>query len=362
MKSRSLSALVPVAVAAACVVLSLGILAGVALTRPQAPESIAPSGHPTSVMAREVRTADEHGVTVKVTTGSSAKLVSRTAGTVTRSDCVPGETVSSGAGGVAINDATIISLATSQPLWRDLATGDTGADVRSLQAELSRLGYVLEVDGRFGASTLKAVTELARSAGAGDARSWQSFRSSRFVWLPAPSVTIASCDAQVGTELTAQGVLATLPPRITAAVVRPLPTDAMPGRRIIVAGDLSIPVDATGSVASPDDLDRLAASPAYRDHASADPSPAGEADTGSTTSGTRDGLSVRYRLADPLTVFAVPAAAVSSTGEGVGCVLDQGRPRPVTILGSQLGETFVTPLEHGKLTSISVQAPKAGCR
>lgn len=347
----------PLALVSGAMILSLGVIAGALLLPAEAPPSIAATARPSSVDATEMRTTDARTATLRVSASSAQKILSRARGTITASDCVAGVAVSSGSGGPAVNDPHLIHLASSQPLWRDLIVGDTGPDVRSLQTELSRLEYRTEVDGRFGAGTLKALKRMGEAAGAADARGWTGFPSTRFIWLPAASVTIASCDAHVGQEISDHEPLATLPRGVSEATVSPLPADTISGDRVIVAGDLTIPVDATGAVALPEDLDRLAASQAYRTYAS-ESGPSTVAPTGQGEPGAKTGLSIQYRLAEPTTVFAVPAAAVYLASGSAGCLVEHGRPRAITIAGSQLGETFVIPRDGKKITSVSISVSK----
>ncbi|WP_089909383.1 peptidoglycan-binding domain-containing protein [Leifsonia sp. 21MFCrub1.1] len=351
----------PLLVVGAFAVLSLGTVAGAVLVPTAAPQSIASTVRPTSVQATEITTTDEQTATLRVTARPAQKLSSRAAGTITADDCQPGGTVASGSSGPTVNDAVLVHLATSQPLWRDLSVGDTGADVRSLQAELSRLGQPVEVDGRFGAGTLRAVSRMAETAGASDARSWSTLPFARFIWLPAASVVIASCDTGMGQEVAAQGPVATLPQGVSDAVLTPLPDDVMAGDRVVVADGLTIPVDAAGRITSAADLERLAASQAYLRYrgSSSDSGPNGSEAAGPDGSASKPGMSVQYRLAQPTTVFSVPAAAVYATTGSTGCVVDEGHARAVTIVGSQLGETFVVPRDGSRIGSISLDTRKA---
>lgn len=64
-----------------------------------------------------------------------------------------------------VNDRPRFALSGAFPFYRDLMEGDTGSDVRQLQAALSRAGYSVSPDGRFGTQTTRAVTELYKQAG-----------------------------------------------------------------------------------------------------------------------------------------------------------------------------------------------------
>ena len=286
-----------VVIVAVLMVLSLGVLAGVLLVPAVAPPGVTATHAIGSVPANEVETVDGLEATMTIAATEPQKVVAPLSGTVTADACDAGRTMISGDAALTVNDATIIYLATSQPLWRDIHVGDSGTDVRSLQNELTRLGHPVEADGTFGSSTLKAVIDLARHSGADDATGWPSFPATRFAWLPSPTATPVSCDVQVGESVDAGGSIATLSQRISAAAVSPLPHDAMPGPRVVVAGDLTVPVNASGEVADPADLTRLAASSAYRSYLTGGAVAARESsDRGASASGG-SGMTVRYQLA-----------------------------------------------------------------
>ncbi|WP_431279116.1 hypothetical protein [Leifsonia poae] len=161
-----------------------------------------------------------------------------------------------------MNDEPIIYLASAQPLWRDLAIGDKGQDVKSLQTELGRLGIAVAENGVSERSTLAATNELARRNGSRTAR--QSLEVGQYTWLPAPSVSAQSCELGVGDQVTAGATLSKLPQGISAARIEPSPINVMPGARVVAIDDQAIPVDATGAVTDPRELDKIALSTAYR--------------------------------------------------------------------------------------------------
>jgi len=77
-----------------------------------------------------------------------------------------GTVVSSGNVVIGISGRPIIALATEVPLYRPMRAGDTGEDVRQLQAALAELGlYTGDLDGLFGPLTADAVAALYAQAG-----------------------------------------------------------------------------------------------------------------------------------------------------------------------------------------------------
>lgn len=77
-----------------------------------------------------------------------------------------GDTVAEGQVLLAVADRPILALAGRIASYRDLHNGDTGTDVRQLQAALRRLGLRIgDRDGEFGAGTEAAITALWRRGG-----------------------------------------------------------------------------------------------------------------------------------------------------------------------------------------------------
>lgn len=343
-------------------ILAAGVLAGVLLVRPAAPGGIAPSGSLASAPVREVQTTDEQPATLVVTASSAGSLATSMPGTVTSSTCAAGGSATSGSAALSINDETVIYLATSRPLWRDLAIGDIGADVRALQEELLALGNTIRPDGRFGSATLRAVIEVAKNAGASDAIDWSGLPHARVIWLPASAVQTVTCDRQPGERVSEGDAVATLPGGVAAARVAPLPQNALSGEREVVLGDLTFPVDASGSIVAGEDLTRLAQSSAYREHV--EDASNGQLGAGTSAEGsTGAGLSIQYRLARPVSVFSVPAASVYDTHGASACVVADGHGIAVTIVGSQLGQTFVVPEQDTRLREVALDSKDApGCR
>lgn len=325
--------------------LGIGVVIGSLLMPASLPPSLDSRPLPIEAPATKVSTLDPQSVNLVVTSSEPQKLTSRSSGVITSTSCVPGREAVSGTSAFSINDQPLIYLSTSRPIWRDLSAGDRGQDVEALQAELNRLGYAVEVDGRFGRSTLAAAIQMARKAGDDSARSWIGVPASTIVWLPAPSVLVDACDATLGGTVDAGNGLGTLPRALASAAVKPVPSQVMAGARVIVAGDLTLPVDSKGTISSSDHLLKLAQSSAYRafldGQTGAGPGPVPQGLGTSNSSGSA--ISVEYRLAEALDVFSVPAAAVYNVKGSQACVMSKGSGIPVTIADSQLGQTLIVP-------------------
>jgi len=334
-------------VLAALVLLAVGTLVGVFVFPVTAPPDIAATAKISSVPATQLDITDDQDATLAITATPERKVAAGMSGTVTATSCASGGRAISGRAGFSINDVPIVYLSTPSPLWRDLVIGDQGVDVESLQNELKRLGQEVQTDGRFGSDTLRAVVSVAKDAGVSEARAWKTFPVSRFAWLPGPEVETIRCSAQVGDQIAAGGEVAALPPGIAAAKLNVTPSDAVSGSRVVVVGDLVLPVDESGVISSPNDLAKLSASPAYAKYV-------GDGSTSTAAGGharnagaASDGISVTFRLAKPLKVYSIPAAAVYAVTGQKACVVAAGRPVAVTIASSQYGQTLVR-VESGK--------------
>lgn len=66
---------------------------------------------------------------------------------------------------VEVSGRPVIALPGVLPTYRDLTVGDSGPDVRQLQAALRDCGHRVGVDGTFGPATAAAVTAMYRAAG-----------------------------------------------------------------------------------------------------------------------------------------------------------------------------------------------------
>ena len=115
-----------------------------------------------------------------------------------------GHTLGPGAPLYRLNDTPVTYLAGKIPMYRDLAVGTTGPDVRQLETNLRRLGYAdrdeLDVDQNYSYATQLAVERWQRDT---DQPVTGYVASSSVVFLPMTSIRVAQT-AQLGT-LTSPG-------------------------------------------------------------------------------------------------------------------------------------------------------------
>lgn len=276
-----------------------------------------------NVAVTEQPFADERNVDVRLTVAADLPLNAPADGVITRSACTPGRAFRSGESNVAINGEALLNLATRVPLWRDLSVGDSGDDVAALQTELARLGADVVADGVLGQGSVAFLRARLNEPNS-DAR---TVPLRRLLWIPSPSVDITECSASTGGIAVAGTPLATVAAAPSARMLAS-PTDLIPGPRVLTVDGVQLDVDARGRVTSPEQLADLAATASYR-------SAVADGEAAPTLQGV-------LALAEPALVAGVPPAAVYGIDGTAGCVLEsEGRARGVTIVGSQLGQTFV---------------------
>ncbi|MCI0156428.1 hypothetical protein KNO15_06940 [Leifsonia shinshuensis] len=229
-----------------------------------------------------------------------------------------------------------MALATDPPLWRDLRSGDEGDDVTGLQKELARLGYATKADGKVGARTLSAVADLFKRAGDRTADS-TIVEAGRIVWLASVSVAIASCDVKAGARVDAGAALASIAGGTTRVSVTDTSADFSGAKWTLTVDSVAVPLDATGDVSDPLALAELAAAPSFVRAAARSNATADTADAENGAGAFRGTVA----LAEPIKVGAVPPSSVYSITGAEGCVASEGEALHVTIVGSQLGQTFV---------------------
>lgn len=305
------------------VLLCAGGVGGWLIAVPASPESLAAPTGVTEVPLAPESFADERTVMVSVTAADGADLLASADGVVTSVDCQPGMAWDSGTTPVSVDGAPLVVLATSMPLWRDLREGDYGADVAALQTELRRLGVDTAVDGSLTPASWSAVKSFF--TGKGMHVDDGTLRRAEVVWAPGPSVAIGSCAVQVGQRIADGGAIAQIAPRLSGLAVSPMPADLADGTRTVTVGGATVPTDESGAVTDPDDLARLGREQQIS-AALLDPQ--------------RSQLAANLALAEPVTVYSLPAGAVSGLGADA-CVATATGAVPATIVSSTLGRTLV---------------------
>ncbi|MDC4233775.1 hypothetical protein M3T53_08675 [Actinomyces sp. B33] len=331
------------ALAAAVTAIAAGIALGALLFRPAVPRGLdeAPAVVDTPVAERALD--DRRTVSLALDLGPSTALKSPADGLVTAFHCRPGQAVSSGDHLMTVGDQRVYALATDAPLWRDLGPGDTGDDVADLQEELQRLGYPLAVDGEVGPRTLRAAADLVGLVDPASIRAYTTIPRASFVWLPAASVVPVSCTASVGDGVNEHDDLAALERPLVRAQIVAMPDDLLPGPRRLTVDGQDLPVDDSGAVDDPDALERLRTTPSYQRWL------AGLADDPASA------LDAALGLVDPAVVSSVSPSAIYDIDGAAACVLDNGAPRPVTIVSSELGQTHVV-FPDGRPAPLSLPA------
>ncbi len=342
---RSGHLLVGLAVVAAGAVAAL---VGVLVAQPFAPTEVGRAVAATTVPVVTEEFSDERSVQVQTQVGPPAAVVTPVGGKLTGWACAPGATIESGASPLAVDGIPLLALTSSVPWWRDLPVGARGGDVDALHVELTRLGLDVTADGdRVGSATVQAVRALLRGIGVTPPRAGPLPMAS-VVWLPSPSVSVASCAAVLGETLTSGAQVALARPPLVSARVAVMPAPLAAGERVLTVDGIDLAVDATGAIVAPESLLALAGTDAVATAQSAD------------GDGT---LPARLRLRDPVTVAVLPPASVATEDGVTGCVLGDGTPWEVGIVGSELGQTFVT-FDSGAVPAlVSLDAPDgASCR
>lgn len=276
---------------------------------------------------------DTRAVTLRVDYAGGSTLESGLAGRITSSECAPGAVVESGSILASIDGRPVVALATSVPLWRDLREGDRGDDVRSLQTELRRLGYAIVADGVVGARSLIAFADLVGSAGERPP-GLDTVDVGRIVWLPSQSVTIGECRAHTGSRLEAGETIASVAERVTrVSLTEPLP-ELTGVQRNVTVDSVTVPLE-TGAVIEQSALDRLSTTPSFAHDRD------GRGRENEREAGGARSISATVEFAKPLVVGVVPPSSVYAITGSAGCVATARGPAAVTIVGSQLGQTFI---------------------
>ncbi len=312
-------------VAAALAGLAVGVLL-VTTFAPSAPDSLQTPTAPRTLGLQETEFRDERSMGLTADVDRTAAIALNTSGMVTASGCVSRGSIESGGVIAHIDSAPIVALASSTPLFRDLAPGDEGTDVTALRQALRGLGFDVDAEGRYSAAVRDAVKEVQRRAGVAPADG--SLRLSSVAWLPARTVPVSSCEVAVGERYELGSPFAEVPGTLRSLTLVAGETAAVvPGDRTIRLGAQEFAMPESGVIVDRAVLDAVAASPEYLANAAK----------------TKDSpLSVSARLIAPLRVVAVPPGALVGGAANARCVqLEGGATAAVRIVASRLGSSFV---------------------
>jgi hypothetical protein len=304
---------------------AVGVAAVFPLLSSNTPEALKTEDDLRSIRVTMQDFDDPRAVEMVVELLPSAPVVADRAGTLTKWRCAKGGSLTSGESSVGVDGVGLINLATSVPLWRDIHPGDTGADVRALEKELSRLDQPVHEDSFFSYSEMGVLSEFATSAGV---TLDGALTRDLVVWLPAPSVTVETCERHLGTSIVAGDTLATADAGVVLSPVS-LPEDMVPGPRSLEI--LPDPVALGGNGELPSDVtsEAIRTTDAFREAVAAAP---GE-------SSLR--LKATVVLETPIQVATLPATAVLVDEAGRTCVFVGRTPIAVTVVGSEFGNAFV---------------------
>lgn len=306
----------------AIMILATGTALGVVLTPASTPSSLV------AVEARRIAVSsqmfdDSRQVGVEPAVSDAVPLMVGDQGRITRTECEPGALLKSGSSPVTIDDRPVVALSGEVPLWRNLDAGDVGDDVRSVQAELARLGFPVKPDGEYGQETRDAVRALFSRIG--EKNPDGSLPAKRVLWIPKSTVTIQECKARLGSTEWPEGY-ATTAQEITSLRIAGEVAGAVPGPRLLQYQDKVAHV-SRGVVTDPDFLAGVASSPEYKALASPD--------------GQSQPLMMDYVLADSLQVATVPPAALFGLSDDRGCVSVDSVPHSVRVVASELGQAVI---------------------
>ena len=270
-------------------------------------------------------------------------LIINASGTVTADYSAAG--LDSGKAALAVNGRQIVALSTATPLYRDLAVGDSGPDVRALKAELARLGYGAPADAdSYTRATANAVKALGKAVGAGFGDSG-SLPLADVLWLPQEHVSVSVWQGVVGLGMSAGSPVGQIPGGITKLTVKNgSPSDR--DRTLTIFGQSATLPAGTIEIADARFCRQVADTADFQQM------------TSTPEIDMSQGLDAVLELKEPVVAVRVPAAAVFGVVEDgnarKGCVMSGGRSVPVTIVGADLGVSLVQTEDGSALESVTL--------
>lgn len=319
-RSRAAFVVVGIVISAA-----LGAAGAALWLAPDRPPSLRATSEIDSVPVAEQKYDDARSVELLIGASEAIELTSAVSGRVTSATCTVGSELRSGESTFSVDGVPLVNLATRVPLWRDLRVGDRGDDVQAVQDELVRLGAPIVADGLLGEASVRALAHLSDSP---SRPSDGVILASQIVWLPAASAAVASCDSPVGSMTEVGGLLGSLVGPSVSVRVAALPADLLDGERLLMVDGVAAPISESGSIDDPVALAAIALTPTIR-------AAIASGDEAMPVSGS-------LVLASPADIAVVPPSSIYNVEGAAGCVLSEGTAISVEIVGSQLGQTFVS--------------------
>lgn len=216
---------------------------------------------------------------------------------------------------------------------------------------MDRLGYDILVSGKVDWATRWALSDLL---GVDDGHGGvpQVLPRSSIVWLPAESVRVNEVKVRLNDVLTDTSTLMPLTGGALSGKVT-IPEGALPGERVLFYQDKTYPVGDNGVIGDQELLSALISS--------AHDAPAGSSETEGGAAKSEVSVSIPWRLAQPINVHVLPAAALFGLVRNHGCVTNQdGTITKVEVIGSELGQTFV--LSNSVLSEVSLKTEGLQCQ
>lgn len=321
------------AVPAASAMLTMVILASASvalayssLSQPQAPGARSTTVTVEYVAVRAVESDQRSTATVSIERGSSAEARYSGEGLVTGADqSLVGAELEAGKFPIQVDGVDIGVIDYGAPLWRDLAHGDVGPDVASVQTYLTLLGYDVVADGVFGVQTAAAVTRYTVDRGAPES---DRFVRSLVLWVPEGFGRVESFQVRVGEPLSAgQPVLRGAVQDAQVEIQHGADLDALLGEVLIDVGSESFRLSPSGQLSGADALSLA-------------------------MSTEQTSLRGTVRLAAPIVEYLVPASSIRVERER-SCVFVQAGPEPtpllVDLVQSAAGQTSIRPAQSEAL-------------
>ncbi len=281
--------------------------------------------------------SDSRDVQISVAVAPKQQLSAPVSGLITGLICSPGAVFSAGESNLSVSGQPVLNLATSSPLWRDLVAGDRGEDVTALTSELSRLGFSVRVSDVMQAHTVQVVNVRLAELGA-SVEDKNVIRRASILWLPSPAVSVLSCDAAVGSNMSDGQAVASLTAPVVGVRLSSALNGLLPGARVLEFGDESFSLDEKGQIVDPVELERFQTSARYIEITASfgkDLIGAGSPEDQSAS------FSGQYKLIEPLEAWALPPSALASIDGESACVISDSTPFKVDIVSSSLGKTYV---------------------
>jgi membrane fusion protein, macrolide-specific efflux system len=294
----------------------------------------------------------------------TSKLGAPAPGTVTSVALTEGETLHALARLAGIDGEAVYGIPSSYPLYRNLAEGDEGPDVTSLQRALAAAGYDPgEADGDFGGGTADALAAWQADHGLDetgrlDLTSFVSYK---------PGAVVDEVAVAVGDKVQAGGELATLAP--TASLVATVDVSQLDVAKLRAGQRVTLTFDALDGATASGTVDEIA-----------DAATSSEASAGTSTvvqyavtvrlgkppAGARVGMTGQAAVvtASRRNVVVVPSSAVGGGGANPTVqVVQDGTTvtRPVVVgLVTTEGSEILTGVRAGEELVTGVAGGDAG--